>query len=128
MERGGGGRKRERPTKDIIGLVLLVSGELLGGVAGEPGISGVEGHTQEPAIAVVGMVGGDDGAAAMLDGVVTAFDGGQPAQKVVVVVHAVVGHGGHGPRDRIARSAARAHQIARQRRRRCRRRGRQRRR
>ena len=110
--------EKGRPTKDIVGLVLLVSGETLVVVAAEPGGSGVEGRGHGPATVAAGVARNDDGAHMVLEGPVAGLDGGQPTQEVVVVVQAVVGHGGYSPRDLIVRSAARVHRIAHQSRRR----------
>ena len=110
--------EKERPTKDVVGLVLPISGEILVAVAAEPGGFGVEGRGHRPATVAAGVVSSIDGVHMVLEGPVAGLDGGQPAQEVVVVIQAVVGHGGYSPPDLIVRSAARTHRIARQRRRR----------
>ena len=113
-EREGKMGEKEGLTKDIVGLALLISRGILTVVAAEPGSSGVERRGHGPATVAAGMVRRDDGAHMVLEGPVAGLDGGQAAQEVVVVVHAVSGHGGHSPRDPIVCSAARGHRIARQ--------------
>ena len=110
--------EKERPTKDIVGLALPISREILVVVVAETDGFGVEGRGHGLATVVAGVANSNDGAHMVLEGPVAGLDGGQPTQEVVVVIQAVVGHGGYSPPDLIVRSAARTHRIAHQRRRR----------